>query len=610
MSFFAEAESEASAFTIDNVLVSATATATSSSDISQEDADKIAKKLSQNLAQEKANNEVDIINQTLEIATINNGSLVSENSINLVKEYLKTNNAASGAPFSAYVFGNAFTGEEVFIGEGIGQKYDQNGKLVNKPIDQDMIWRWASMTKLLGMIILCKAVEDGLIESLEDKVSKYIPEFANINQYISGSTFTGNYDNYGTPIYDININTQQNLGNTMVLRDLINSSSGLGYTFFSLGNTRINFLNQQKYTDFETGITYPPGTPPPNNSTFANYIGYIQYLEREQNINNGSDNVDVLTSYYYNKPVTFTESIFARTKFPLLNLPGTTTNTNYGVELNVLGAVIGGALQNKGIKKTASEYCQEKIFTPLEMNNTWLSCGSLPYPKDAEKNILDCFFYRKNVFKQPNAFDAQKGKNVEYNTLYVSSDPKVSDDGFVNQSNKQVFKDFVGYPLNKYSGGFGESGIGPLTDYTKLLKLIINNGAIYKTINGQKQSIRILKPQSIEYLLTPKANTNLNDPTIGIWSCGAGTTNFIQPHETWAGGFAITDKYKGKTLPLGIGSNCNRWMAYYTHHYYFDTLTGNYLVGGSETSISSWKPTNIEFEPNYLKVWQILTLYN
>jgi hypothetical protein len=199
---------------------------------------------------------------------------------------------------------------------------------------------------------------------------------------------------------------------------------------------------------------------------------------------------------------------------------------------------------------------------------------------------------------------------VDYNTLYVSSDTKVSDDGFVNQSNKQVFKDFVGYPLNKYSGGFGESGIGPLTDYTKLLKLIINNGAIYKTINGQKQSIQILKPQSIEYLLTPKANTNLNDPTIGIWSCGAGTTNFIQPQETWGGGFAITNKYKGKSLPLGIGSNCNRWMAYYTHHYYFDTLTGNYLVGGSETSISSWKPTNIEFEPNYLKVWQILTLYN
>ena len=109
--------------------------------------------------------------------------------------------------------------------------------------------------------------------------------------------------------------------------------------------------------------------------------------------------------------------------------------------------------------------------------------------------------------------------------------------------------------------------------------------------------------------MNPKANTTLNDPTIGIWSCGAGTTNFIQPQETCVGGFAVTDKYKGQQLPLGIGSDCNRWMAYYGHHYYFDTFTGNYLVGGSENSFASWNPTNVNFEPDYLKIWQILTLY-
>ena len=610
MSFFANAQAEANAYTIDNVLVTATATATSSSNISQEDANNIAQNLAQNLAQEKANNEVDIINQTLEINTINKGSFVSQNAINLVKEYLETYNGLSGASFSGYVFGNAFTNEEVFIGAGIGQKYDANGILVNKPIDETMIWRWASMTKLLGTIIFCKAIEDGLICTLEDPVSQYVPEVSNINTYISGSTFTGNYDNYGTPIYNVTITTQQGLGNTMTLRDLINSSSGLGYTFWGLGNTRINYLNQQSYTDFTTGITYPAGTLPPNNSTFANFIGYIQYLEKQTNINNGSDNVDVFTSYYYNKPVTFTDSILARIQFPLLCKPGTTTNTNYGADLNMLGAVISGALQNKGIQQNAAQYCQEKIFIPLEMNNTWLSCGSLPYVPDAPQKIVDCGFYRKNVFVQPNRFDAQKGVNVNYNTFYVSSDPNVSDDGFVSQSNKQVFNPYVGLPQNKYAGGFAESGVGPLTDYTKLLKLIINNGIIYKPINGQIQSVKILNQQSIEYLLTPKANTNLNDPTIGIWSCGAGTTNFVQPQETWGGGFAITDKYKGQSLPIGVGSNCNRWMAYYGHHYYFDTFTGNYLVGGSEDSFASWTPNNISFEPDYFKVWKILTLYN
>jgi len=609
MSFTGFASSSGAAYTIDNILVTATASASASSIISQEDADVVAKNLANNLAQEKANNEVDLINQTLDIININNGSSINPKSIQLVKDYLIANNKASGAAFSGYVFGNAFTDEEVFIGEGIGQKYDENGILVNKPIDKNMIWRWASMTKLLGMIIFCKAVEDGLIESLDDSVSKYIPEVSNINSYVSGSKYTGQKDNYGTPIYEISIDNVPNLGDTMTLRDLVNSSSGLGYTFWELGNTRINYLNQQVYTDFVTGQKCSAGTPPPNNSTFANFIGYIQYLEKQVNISNNSNNVDVFTSYYYNEPVTFTQSILARVKFPLLCKPGTTTNTNYGVDLNMIGAVISGALQKKGIQQNSAQYCNEKIFVPLEMSNTWLSCGSLPYPKDAKKNIIDCGFYRKNVFKKPNAFDSQKGVNVKYDTYYVSSDPSVSDDGFVNQSNKQVFKNYVGLPENKYAGGFAESGIGPLTDYTKLLKMIINKGVIYKMINGERKSIRILKQQSIEYLLNPKANTNLNDPTIGIWSCGAGTTNFIQPQETWVGGFSVTDKYKGQQLPLGIGSDCNRWMAYYGHHYYFDTFTGNYLVGGSENSFASWNPTNVNFEPDYLKIWQILTLY-
>jgi hypothetical protein len=51
-------------------------------------------------------------------------------------------------------------------------------------------------------------------------------------------------------------------------------------------------------------------------------------------------------------------------------------------------------------------------------------------------------------------------------------------------------------------------------------------------------------------------------------------------------------------------------MAYYGHHYYFDTFTGNYLVGGSEDSFASWTPTSINFEPDYFKVWKILTLYS
>jgi CubicO group peptidase (beta-lactamase class C family) len=604
--YVSNASANATYLTNQGFIVSGSGSATASSTYSQEDANTQAFNIANNVAYDSALTIANTINQTIDILNIDNGSFINPESIIQVKKYLQSHNELTGAPYSAYVFGNAFTNQEEFIGVGIGQKYDQSGNIVNTPVNEDMIWRWASFTKLLGTIMIAKAVEDGLIESIDDPVYKYVPEIGDINQYVSGSTYLGTTDNYGTFMYDISINTVPNLGKTITIRHLINSSSGIGYTFWRLGLTRVATLNNQKYTDFETGQVYPPGTPPPNNSSFANFIAYLQYLEKQENINNGSNDIDVFTSYYYGDEITFTDLILNRIKFPLLNPPGTKTNTNYGADLNVLGAVIGGALRNKGILKTASEYCKEKIFDPLEMTNSWLSCGSLPYIEGSQSKIIDCCFYRKlGAFQLPNSFDNQKGTNVSYNTLYVSSDPNVQDDGFVKQINGQLFKTYQGVATNFYSGGFAESGIGPLTDYSKLIKMIINNG-IYTNISGE--NITILKKQSIQYLLTPKANSDLSNPYIGIWSCGAGTTNFVQPYETWGGGFAIADRYKGESLPLGVNPNVQRWMAYYNMHYYFDTVTGNYLLGGVQISNASWFPNNIPVEPDIQKVWQILTL--
>jgi hypothetical protein len=66
------AEATSSFYTNDNILVTSSASATSSSNISQEDANKIALKIANELAEEKAKNEVNIINQTL---TIENSSI-------------------------------------------------------------------------------------------------------------------------------------------------------------------------------------------------------------------------------------------------------------------------------------------------------------------------------------------------------------------------------------------------------------------------------------------------------------------------------------------------------------------------------------------------------
>ena len=49
-----------------------------------------------------------------------------------------------------------------------------------------MYWRMASMTKLIGLILLGAALEDKIIKSIDEPVSKYIPEFSNINSMVSG----------------------------------------------------------------------------------------------------------------------------------------------------------------------------------------------------------------------------------------------------------------------------------------------------------------------------------------------------------------------------------------------------------------------------------------
>jgi CubicO group peptidase (beta-lactamase class C family) len=572
---------------------------------------------------------IKIFNQEL-IPTI--PKIITSGNVDKVISYLNINNLASGAPFSAYVFGNAFTNEEVFMGAGIGQKYNPSGQLVNTPVSSDMCFRWASMTKLLGMILFCKAIEDGLITSIDDPVWLYVPEVANISTYISGSTAQLDglgqpiLDEYGTPLYTPIITTVPNLGKSMTIRHLLNYSSGLGYTFYSLGYTRQVYVNNQSYTDFTTNITYNPpynvaSNLPPNNSPFTNYIAYLQYMENIAQTSQvpSSLNVDVFTSYYYNEPVTFTDTILARINFPLLNIPGAANENNYGADLNMLGAVIGGALQLSGNNITSAQYCQQKILIPLNMNNTWLSCGSLQPPSNASSKMLDACFYRytdvQAGYTPGNQFNAQTSPAVSasYNVVSVSSDPAVQNDGFTRQENGQVYKSFSGYPTDKYAGGYAESGIGPLTDYSKLIQLIINKGVVYNMVNGIKTPTTILNTQSIEYLLCPKVNTAANNPNNGIWACGTGTTSFAEPQESFASGFAVTDRYKGQHLPIGIGPNTYRWQAYYGHHYYFDTSTGNYLIGGCESSFAAWPSytaQNTSYEPEYKYIWQIMTLQN
>ena len=149
--------------------------------------------------------------------------------------------------------------------------------------------------------------------------------------------------------------------------------------------------------------------------------------------------------------------------------------------------------------------------------------------------------------------------------------------------------------------------IGPIKDYSKLLKLVINGGAVNKCVKCCKTKIQILKPQTIEYIFGSKIKS-----TQGIFSFGMGTLNLLNDNETWAGGFTNITNNNGLILPFAVGANFHRWGSYYGQTYYFDTKTGNYLIGGTQVSAASWAlpGSTAQFQPDIAKIWQILTTSN
>ena len=496
--------------------------------------------------------------------------------INIVQEYLDTNNAASKSPFSACTFGNAFNGNEIFIGSGNAGPNDEK-------VDSTMYWRWASLTKLLGQLTLGAALEDGIIQSVDEEVWNYIPEVANITTYVSDSEAVidefGNavYDEFGTPKYSQILSTDPNLGKKITIRMLMNCSSGLGYSIWGIGSLREIFVNNFA-----------------NTKSGQNYIAWLQ------NIENNNAYADTMTSSYNNMPnITFTKSILERTLYPLLCIPGTTNIYDSG--MTFLGAVIGAALQKKGIQQTPAEYTQSRILIPLGMSNTWLNYGSLNPPTDVLSKLTNAFFVRQNI---PNSIlgSYQKGENVLYDVLYSVFDKTINGDGFKMQNLDIYTKEKTSnyFSNDNYAGGFDWSGCGTMSDYCKLLKLLINKG--YNPENKKQ----ILSKQTVEWLLSSKYSTTrlsygLNAPNDGL-------INLLHPSTTWCGGYS---KFMENTenLPYACGPNTFTFSGYFGIDYYFDTETGNYLFSGTQNPGASWQlsTSTKPFKPDGAFIWKTLT---
>ena len=502
--------------------------------------------------------------------------------IQKVQEFLDSNNTESKAPFSACTFGNAFTGYEIFIGSG-------NAGPNGEPVDPSMYWRWASLTKTLGQITLGAALEDGIIESVDDPVWKYIPAVGNITQYVSGSNpvvdASGNqvYDAFGTPKYSqvlTTVTSPENLGKIITIRMLINSSSGFGYSFWGIGSTRLGPLVNQSSSV----------------KTVQNYIAWLQNIEASNSY------ADTITSSYDNmNNVTFTDSINERLKYPLLCVPGTTNI--YDTGMTFVGAVVSAALAQKGIKQTSAEYTQSRILNPLGMTKSWLICGSLNPPSDVSTKLTNAFFVRQDISGNISG-SYQKGPNVSYNTLYSVFDTNSNGDGFKTQAlDVCIQKESSNYLSNdNYAGGYDWSGCGTMSDYCKLLKLLINRGYNPET------KTQILSKQTVEWLLSAKySQTRLS---YGLNAPNAGFANLLNRYgeTTWCGGYS---KYfdGSDILPFPDGPNTYTWGGYFGNTFVFDTETGNYLLSGTQSAAASWQLTSSTkpFQPNAPFIWTTLT---
>ena len=430
------------------------------------------------------------------------------------------------------VYGNAFTGEEEHL--VAGKQAD------GTDLTTDNYMRWMSMTKLLGGLVCMKMCEEGIV-GIDDPIKNYIPEFAKEN--LSVLAYTLPYD-------DVSFATHGDISGTtacitdITIRHLLQMKAGYSYGIW-----------------IDAGyVAYQKG---PNREQYVrdNYPNvFLDGIDGIINGSTGEGNVDFTNDDWIN-------SILG---MPLVHQPG--TESTYGVEYSILGAVLSKALAAKGLfDGNAAKYTKAKFFDPMGMTSVWLGQGQLQPPTDAVTKLVDTSLKRSN-----DASGNLKGGGTADPNYDVSVNTGVA--GAVGPS---VFtKDIPGDTYNKldnsylknevvltYAGNFGWGGAGSLVDYCKLLKLIINKGVH----NGT----RIMGAQIMEYFC--QHTTTAEEPMDIIYGFGP------QLERRWGMGFTkeLADGDATNVYPFGPGYMT--WVGYYGTKWELDLGSGHYCVSGIQS---------------------------
>ena len=202
-------------------------------------------------------------------------------------------------------------------------------KSANKAMSKDSIFRIYSMTKPLASVAAMILVEEGKMQ-LADPISKFMPEFANMQVSVATKDSSGNMEYSLVPA-----------AKPITVQDLLRHTSGIGYPEIT-SNPNI----KKAYTD--AGLYVASGTD------------------------------------YDQRRVTPQEMISGIAKAPLSSQPG--TNWEYGMSVDLLGRVVE-VVSGKHL----ADFLQERLFAPLQMKDTAFSVSADKKSRIAEPFATDPF---------------------------------------------------------------------------------------------------------------------------------------------------------------------------------------------------------------------------
>ena len=491
-------------------------------------------------------------------------------------EALLTNGIKGGVHKGGFAYyGNKKTGEDHFVGAGKASpaKPASPGSPASptRAYTRETIIRFASQSKLLGCLIFVKALEDGLLK-VTDSVSDYLPEFKQTLSYYSPDGTT----------------TTEFPGEDVKVSHLMSMSTGLGYYFSSWGRLNTIF----------GGLTGAPPLPfaeanRTRNAAVRSKLGDNLFWDWQFD----TRILKASKAPGFKLP-SMKSYVGALTSVPLLFKPGTNSlrGVVYGMDLDVLGAVVSVAIKRGTTFTSTWEYFKSSFLAPMNIQS-FFQIGNKEKPAGLSAKLAQTAFARPVGSDATFAPDpSQDYLDNAAGTLVWTSD--YPEDGF--GYNEDLFTKIL-VENDPYQGYYGAGYGGTPADYSKFFELIGNKGVFNKQ--------RLLSENSVKFLLTPTLPEYIS---FGLESFNGDFNNFTSPNadvgkegllafgynEHWClgivkGNTAFVDSLYSKPY---MSDTTIRWGSYYGTNYFYDYQTGNFVMAGVQEDANSQQFENKDYE--------------